>query len=402
MSVWGGSAFAVVRANPAFRTYWTARVLSLLGDGVALIALLLYAQRLTHNGIGVAGLLLARTLPRLLGPLAGALADRHDQRQLMLICDVAQTTLYVVMAVALPGYAFLIVLVAATSVFQTFFTPAGQAALPSMVAPDELGRANTWLGSAVNLQVAAGPLIGGLLVAFAGTRTALGLDAASFAASAACLTRLPPLRNSVEEVSRGVLTATTDGMRFVLHDPIARPLVLLVLGCSTFLAVDTVTLVLLARENLHTSAAGYGFIATAFGVGMIGVSALALTRETKRHPAVVLLSALVLGGAAYIATGLATTVVLAICFQIAAGAGNGLENIATDTLIQRAIDPAMLGRVFGLVLSAAYAATSLSTLLAGIMVNIVGARWVFIGAGIGTIAVVITLGPIIARQRTAA
>ena len=114
---------------------------------------------------------------------------------------------------------------------------------------------------------------------------------------------------------------------------------LLVLGSSTFLAVDTVTLVLLARDNLHSSAAGYGLIATAFGVGMVAVSVAMLTRDPKTHPAALLLFALTVGGVAYIGTGLAPTIVIAICFQLIAGAGNGLENIATDTLIQRRIDP---------------------------------------------------------------
>jgi len=393
-------ALVLLRANRTFRTYWTARVLSLLGDGAALVALLLYAQRLTNSGIGVAGLLLARAVARLLGPVAGALADRYDQRRLMVSCDLAQTALYAVLAILLPGYAALIVLVGVASIFQTIFTPAGQAALPSMVAQDELGRANAWLGSAVNLQVAAGPLAGGLLVAFAGTRTALGVDALSFAASAACLARIAPLRAAVEQVRRGVLSATADGLRFVLGDPVARPLVLLVLGSSTFLAVDTVTLVLLARDNLHSSAAGYGLIATAFGVGMVAVSVAMLTRDPKTHPAALLLFALTVGGVAYIGTGLAPTIVIAICFQLIAGAGNGLENIATDTLIQRRIDPTMLGRAFGLVRTAAYAATSLSTVIAGVLVDVLGARWVFIGAGAGTVAAVAALGPAIWRQRT--
>jgi len=393
-------ALVLLRANRTFRTYWTARVLSLLGDGAALVALLLYAQRLTNSGIGVAGLLLARAVARLLGPVAGALADRYDQRRLMVSCDLAQTALYAVLAILLPGYAALIVLVGVASIFQTIFTPAGQAALPSMVAQDELGRANAWLGSAVNLQVAAGPLAGGLLVAFAGTRTALGVDALSFAASAACLARMAPLRAAAEQVSRGVLSATADGLRFVLGDPVARPLVLLVLGSSTFLAVDTVTLVLLARDNLHSSAAGYGLIATAFGVGMVAVSVAMLTRDPKTHPAALLLFALTVGGVAYIGTGLAPTIVIAICFQLIAGAGNGLENIATDTLIQRRIDPTMLGRAFGLVRTAAYAATSLSTVIAGVLVDVLGARWVFIGAGAGTVAAVAALGPAIWRQRT--
>ena len=68
----------------AFRVLWWSRAISFAGDGVGRTALVLYAA--THGATAVSLVLLAIALPRFLGPLAGALADRFDQRRLMAVC----------------------------------------------------------------------------------------------------------------------------------------------------------------------------------------------------------------------------------------------------------------------------------------------------------------------------
>ena len=46
------------------------------------------------TGTAVASLLLAQALPQLLGPVAGTLADRFDQRSLMAACDVGRAIVF--------------------------------------------------------------------------------------------------------------------------------------------------------------------------------------------------------------------------------------------------------------------------------------------------------------------
>jgi MFS family permease len=89
------------------------------------------------------------------------------------------------------------VLVATASTLDTIFVPAGRSAIPAIVDEEDLLSANAWLGTALNMQVAIGPLLGGLFVATLGIRGALGADAVSFLLSAAVLLlvpKLPPVR----------------------------------------------------------------------------------------------------------------------------------------------------------------------------------------------------------------
>ena len=65
-----------IRDQPAFRRLLAARTVSHVGDGIALIALVLLVQSGRGSGTAVGALLLATSIPRVLGPIAGAIVDR--------------------------------------------------------------------------------------------------------------------------------------------------------------------------------------------------------------------------------------------------------------------------------------------------------------------------------------
>lgn len=97
--------------QPAFRALWLARMISFLGDGIARTALTLLTAR--HGTGAVAIVLLAGALPRFLGPVGGALADRWDRRALIRGCAVCQALTIAVVALTLPPVPVLAALVAA-------------------------------------------------------------------------------------------------------------------------------------------------------------------------------------------------------------------------------------------------------------------------------------------------
>jgi MFS family permease len=141
----------LLRREPRFARLWAAKAVSHLGDGAALVALVVYVQQIQGRGVAVSALLLAGTLPTLLGPLAGALVDRVEQRRLMLGAQAGQAVLYGAMAAVLPSFPVLLVLVAAASLLATVFAPAGRSVVPSLVPPTDLVRANSWMGMALTL-----------------------------------------------------------------------------------------------------------------------------------------------------------------------------------------------------------------------------------------------------------
>ena len=375
------------RTSRSFRRLWLARTISHVGDGIALVALVLLVQETEGTGTAVGVLLLASSLPRFLGPLAGVVADRVEQRTLMVLCDVGNAAIFATIAWSRPSFGVLLALVAASAVLDTLFAPAGRSAVPALVHGDDLLQANAWMGTSLNLQVALGTLLGGTLVAAIGVRGALAFDAVSFAVSALLLVGLPPLRSTSTAMPAGFLAVGREGLSFAWRTRVVRRfLIVLFLGVA-FAAVDNVALVFLVRETLGGGPVAFGLVSAAFGVGMISASLGLSIRRTSVAVTTLLIVAWLASGFGTVATGLAPLIAVAALAQAVGGFGNGLENIAADTLIQRAVPREMLGRVFGLVTTAAFGGSTLAYAAGGPLLDLTSPRAVFLFAGAGILAV---------------
>jgi MFS family permease len=378
---------SLLRRHAAFRWLWISRAISYVGDGIALVALVLHVQGSGGSGTAVAGLLLAIALPSLLGPVAGSIADRVDRRRLMLVCELGQGVVYLAIAAFLPGYAMLLALVAVANVLARCVTPAASSSVPTLVPGEELVGANAWLGTALNLQVAFGGLLGGLLVAGVGVRWALAIDGASFVVSALALAKVPALPPEDDGTPIVSFARTVrDGIGFVARHAVARAVVVTLFVGVAFAAVDNVALVFLTRDELGGGEAAFGVVTSAFGFGMLAAS-LALTRWERLVSA----RAAFLGGwflttASTLATGIAPAIGVVVAAQWLGGVGNGGANVGGATMIQRTVPAAMRGRVFGLVSTAAFLGSGLAYAIGGVLVDLMSARMVFVAASAGVLA----------------
>lgn len=380
------SARHLLASNRAFRAYWAARLVSFTGDQFARTALLVEA----HDEGGAAGvglLLLAFTLPRFLGPLTGALADRVDGRRLMAACELTQGALYALLALTQPPLPAVLAIVALATATSTAFTPAGRSALPAFVARDELQRANALLATGLNAGLALGPALGGLLTSVAGVRAALAFDATTFAASALLIATLPPLPPaSGERGPESYLSTLRAGLAVLRAHAVARAVAIGLLVSVTFASLDNVALVFLARDVLDASAFAFGLMTSAYGLGMVAAPLLLASATRRVAPQSVLYGGLALDGAGTLATGLVPNVATGLATQGVGGAGNGLENVATDTLLQLTVPKERLGTVFGTVYTAPFVAEAIAYSAGGVLLEAIGARAVFVVAGAGVIA----------------
>lgn len=380
----------VVSRNREFRFLLGARTISHVGDGMALVALLLYVQETRESGLAVGALLLAATVPVLVvGPIAGTVVDRSDQRSLMITCDCVRLVVYGAIAIFLPPFPVLLALVALASVFDTLFSPAARSVVPALVERDDLRPANAWLGTSVNLQVVLGPLLGGVLSEAVGVRAAIPGNAVTFALSALLFARLPSLPPAPvpEEARLTFLADVRAGFEYVAAHRAARAVVLSLFLGVTFAAVDNVALVFLARDNLGAGPVGFGSAAAAFGVGMLAATMILVSPRLKVAAATLFLVGMLLNGLGTLATGLAPVLLVAVGFQAFAGAGNGVQNLASDTLVQETVDRSMLGRVFALVQVGAVAGSSVAALVGGLLLDVTSARAVFVIGGTGVLGV---------------
>lgn len=374
-----------IRDSPAFRRMLVARLVSHVGDGIAVTALVLLVEETRGSGTAVGTLLLVWFLPKLLGPLAGAIVDRVEQRTVMVGCDVGQAAVFGTIAWLSPSFPVLLVLVAIAGTLETLFAPAGRSAVPALVRPEQLLRANAWMGTTLNMQVALGPVIGGILAATLGVQGAIAANALSFLVSALVLLGLPPLRPVGEPERRGFLVVGVEGVRYVWRTPLLRSVAIALFVGVAFAGLDNVALVFLVRDKLGGDALAFGLVSGAYGVGMLAGSIGLSWRATAASAATIFALGWILSGVGTLLTGLAPLLAVAALAQAVAGVGNAIDVVATDTLVQRATPRGMLGRVFGLIGTAAPAGHTLAFAAGGFLLDLTSPTTVYVIAGVGTL-----------------
>jgi MFS family permease len=393
-------ALALLRDRPQFRALWAALALSYAGSGAAITALILYVQQTRGTGSAVAALLIAETAPRLLGPLAGSLADRVDLRRLMIAADGGQVALFGLLAL-LPPFPALLGLAALTATLQTVYGPARTAALPALVDDEDLLKANSLTGLASNLYVAVGPLVGGLLFAAGGASAALLVNAATFLGSALLTRRLPPLPPEEREQGRereSFLVSARTGLRYAFANPLTRTVTLTIFFAFAFLSIDNVAMVFLVRDTLGGDAAAYGVVSALFGVGML-LGSLAIMRGTRHSAAALYLLALVLSSGGTLLTGIAPVIALVAMTQLLSGAGNGVEIVSSDTIYQQDIPRSLIGRLYGFSSTAVAVGSGIAMGLGGLLVDATSPRFAFVVAGAGGLLVAAVAAPALLRAR---
>ena len=383
------SARGLLARSPALTALLGARALSVVGDGIGTVALVIYVVHTRGSGSGVGLLLLVVALPSLLSPLTGVVADRYDRRLVLATTELAQGLIAIVIVAWLPSFGLLLLLVYARAMAATVGEPAGRSAVPSLVDDGDLTRANALLGGVRQVADVLGPLFGGLLVAAGGVRAGLAVDAGSFFIAAPLLLRLPALPPRGADATGPnrptVRMQSGEGLRYVVHDPVTRAAAVgfFLIG---FTAADDVALPFLAH-TLGAGDIGVGLLyaAAAFGL-VVGYLWLVRSAAGRSVTTSIVLGAALLGIGNGL-TGVAQWIALAVVFQIVRGVGAALFDANIQTMLQRSVAPELLGRVMANVYGAVNVAAAIAVVLGGLLLDLTSARVVLVSAGaVGVVA----------------
>lgn len=389
----------------SFRFLVGGQLASNLGDACYTVALPWYVLA-AHNGpVLLATVLAAYGVPRTVSlALGGHASDRWGPWTTMMVADLVRLTsvgaLAIVALSSRPHAAILVPIAALTGACEGLFLPGSFSIVPALLADDALQAGNAISSSTTQLATFVGPAVGGALVAVLGPASAFFADAASFALSAMSLAgvRSEMLAQATTHLLASTPTAQTSPAgpgakgpeasgheqpvptlrQLVRSEKVLRVIFLVTLAANLGLGgVSSVALPALAHGPLHTGAGGYGELVAAFGAGALIGTVLAGQVRRLERPAPV-------ASVAFLASALAMTITPYLRPWVLVATGLfvyasliGFGNVLTVTAIQRWAPPALLGRLWGVLLLASFGLFPLSVALAGLVVRTFGPAPVF-------------------------
>jgi MFS family permease len=352
------------------------------------VALILHLQRVRGTGTAVAVGLVAESLPPLLSPLAGAVADRFGGQRLLVACSILQGLAMAAAAIWLPPLGGLFALVLARATFATVAAPAVGAAVPSLVDDADLPRANALLGGGRELGTVFGPPAAGLLFGVLGVRGVLGIDALTFFMVVPLLALLPTLRlhQDPEAELSSVAADVKEGLRYLWRDPILRGISIGFWLGVFFSASDDLVLAFLAARDLHASPFGVGIALAGASVGLV-LGLMALARWGRGiAPLGGVLVGLVIVGIGNLATSAAPVLAVVVATQMLRGGGIALLDAPLRTLVQRRVPRRLLGRTLANIYGGVSVAAALGYVIGGPLLDATSPRFMFVVIGLGGLA----------------
>ncbi|MGH8875907.1 MAG: MFS transporter [Stackebrandtia sp.] len=395
------------RAKPPLGgDYWrffTAASLSNIGDGIRVAAFPLLAASVTDSPTAVGAVAAAQALPwQATGLLAGALADRWVTRRLVAGADIARVLVLAALIAAITaGIADVAVIVAcafALGVGETIRDTAAQTAVPRLVAPEALERANGRLvaGEIVGNEF-IGPPIGSALFVV-GAALPFAANGATMALAVMLVLSLPltVMGRPVPEKHTEPDTSVRAGIGWLARHRVLRALVFVGAAVATADAAWFAILVLYTRQTLDLGAVGFGVLLATGAVGGVLGSFLAdRVIRGHRHRGAMAVSMAVTAGLPVLLV-IAPRLWAAVFVIVATSAAFAVFNVAGLSLRQRLVPQGLLGRVTATSRTVLHGSAALGALLGGALASVSGMDAPFLFSG--AMAVVATTAWLLASR----
>lgn len=329
------------------------------------------------------------------GLLGGTLIDRIGYKKMSVLADLgsAVTVAMIPLLHETVGLALwqLITLI----FFGALLDAPGTTARGAMI-PDVAAEAGWTLeaASGANQVVERGSrLVGaplaGVLIALLGPENVLWANAATFGLSAFLVTVAVPAKKALEKQT-GYLTQFKEGVSFLLNDRLLRAIVVTV-TVTNFLDAIGMILLPVFSDRVYGDAVGLGLLLGANGGGAV-VGALVFARWGRKLPRRLIFAA-----------GFVTVIVwypvlafypplgIAILAKFVSGVGAGPLNPIIDTISYERVPSGMRGRVFGVIVAAAWMALPLGVLLGGVALEAIGLRMTIVLTGAAYLVAALTI-----------
>lgn len=333
--------------------------------------------------------------------IAGALADRHRRRNVMMVSNCVRllTMLSLPIAFAFGRLTMAQVFICAIvcSAASVMFDVAYQAIVPSLVGDERLADGNAKLSMSGSVAEAAGSSAGGAIVQLMGAPIAMLADACTFVVSIYTLMRLrhderKPERTIVSEQCPLAAFAreTLAGFAQLRDEPVLRMIALCTATNYLGGAIVTAVFPILVYRVLHMPPELFGVVIGLANVGMVGAFASKTLQRFVGERAT-LGSAVAISAAGkllYLASALSPFGAIALARLLITFAGP-VYDVTQQTFRVAFVPEPLMGRVAAAFRAVTWGALPIGSLAGGILANGFGVqRAILIGSAISLCAIV--------------
>lgn len=372
-----------------------ARAVSILGNVVAVTALLLHLHDRGAGAWAVAGMLAAGALPIvLLAPVVGMLVDRYDSRMLIVVSSLWQAGLCTLLAFV--GHPQVVLPLVALNAFGTALTnPVFLALARLMVPKQQLAAANSLLQGGVTIAMTGGPALSGLLTGLTGgARVPLLIDAAIFLGIAATGLLIGTRRRPGPSETK---SRARDGIMLLFTDRPLAAVVSLAVLLPVVVHLIYVAQVFLVRDTFGASALAFGLLQATHMVGVLIGTALASRLRTARRILLVSPIAATVMSVAIGLIGVIRTLPATFALYVVAGIGMSIVSVTVGTLLLLRTPEPVLGRAFASFTAVHRTAGLIAYGIGGLVVGLLLPEVVYQLAGLGSLIIVLALAPTFRR-----
>ncbi len=381
------TGLALPLRNTTYGIYTAGNAVSLVGTWMQRISVSWLTWELTHSGLWLGIVAFADFFPGLvIGPVAGAVADRADQLKVVKISQLVSlmqaTVLFALAAADRLNIWGLVALTGFQGAVVAFNQPARLALVPALVGESDLGSAVAINSVIFNLARFIGPMLAGLVIVWSGVAASFAVNAVSYVAFLLALLWVKIDVADKEPGKRRHFTGDLkDGIRYTATHPAIAALLILLIAIGIGGRPLNELLPGFAARIFHLGAGGFSVLASATGAGAILGGLWLGHRSQSIDLIVVAVLASVGGAAAAICVGATATLWIAVPGVAMFGFCLSSAGIAIQTIIQLSSDRAMRGRVMGLYGLIFRGAPAIGALAAGVASVHFGLRWpVIVGA----------------------
>lgn len=360
------SRFHDVLRNRNFLLLFIGQIISQLGDRLDQMALIAFVyMRSPGSTLQIAKILSFTIIPVfLIGPLAGVYVDRWDRRRIMYICDFLRSVLVLMIPLFLfyaKNLTLIYLIIFVVFSIGRFFVPAKLAIIPDLVDKKDLLLANSLVNTTGMIAAILGFGISGVIVEWLGAKSGFYLDSLSFLISGALIFLITKKIKSsfnikqvskeiVEVIGKSVFQEIKEGMLYFVRKSDIRFTASIIFILWSALGAVYVVIIVFVQKTLGSATKDLGLLIMFLGVGLFLGSIIYGRFGQKFSHYKIIFVCLILSGLMLVvfALGIQRYPEFWAAAGLACALGLTISPImiASNTIIHKVSDNAMMGKIF--------------------------------------------------------